>query len=124
MNEIELVKQGYEAFSSGDMQRLGKLMAEDVKFTVNGDLPHDGAHTGMSEIIANCFSKIAESWSEFKVLPENYYQSGNTVFVTVDIIAGKTKSKGVHMFVIENEKVVSFHGFEDNDQMRKGLKAA
>jgi hypothetical protein len=48
----DLVRQGYDAFSSGDMDTLGKLMTPDVVHSVPGDNPTSGEHKGQDEVFA------------------------------------------------------------------------
>jgi uncharacterized protein len=48
----ELVRKGYAAFSSGDMETLGQLMAPDVVHAVPGDSLISGEHKGQDEVFA------------------------------------------------------------------------
>jgi ketosteroid isomerase-like protein len=48
----DLVRRGYEAFSSGDMETLGGLMTPDVVHSVPGDNLTSGEHKGQDEVFA------------------------------------------------------------------------
>jgi ketosteroid isomerase-like protein len=48
----DLVRQGYDAFSSGDMDTLGKLMTPDVVHSVPGESLISGEHKGQDEVFA------------------------------------------------------------------------
>jgi uncharacterized protein (TIGR02246 family) len=48
----DLVREGYAAFSAGDLERLGELMAPDVVHTVPGDNPTSGEHKGQEAVFA------------------------------------------------------------------------
>jgi len=46
----EIVRKGYDAFTSGDMETLGQLMTPDVVHSVPGDNPTSGEHKGQDEV--------------------------------------------------------------------------
>ncbi|MFO7592086.1 MAG: nuclear transport factor 2 family protein [Acidimicrobiia bacterium] len=46
----ELVRKGYAAFSSGDMETLGSIMAPDVVHAVPGNNLTSGEHTGQEAV--------------------------------------------------------------------------
>lgn len=48
----DLVRKGYDAFTSGDMDALGKMMTPDVVHSVPGDNPTAGEHKGQDEVFA------------------------------------------------------------------------
>lgn len=46
----DLVRKGYAAFSSGDMETLGQLMTPDVVHAVPGNNLTSGEHTGQEAV--------------------------------------------------------------------------
>jgi hypothetical protein len=46
----DIVRQGYAAFTSGDMEALGALMTPDVVHSVPGNNPTAGEHKGQDEV--------------------------------------------------------------------------
>jgi uncharacterized protein len=56
---IEVWEQVYATFTTGDMDRLGKLIAPDVVWRVPGDNLISGTYTSR-EAIFGCFNKIYE----------------------------------------------------------------
>lgn len=56
---IEVFKQVYEAFTTGDMDRLAELIAPDVVWHVPGTNLISGEYTSR-EAIFGCFNKIFE----------------------------------------------------------------
>jgi hypothetical protein len=62
-----LLKQGYEAFSQGDMATITSLFAEDVVWHAFGSNPLAGVHRGRDAVFA-IFAKTAElSGGTFKI---------------------------------------------------------
>lgn len=48
----DLVRKGYAAFSSGDMETLGSIMTPDVVHAVPGNNLTSGEHTGQVDVFA------------------------------------------------------------------------
>jgi ketosteroid isomerase-like protein len=54
----ELVRRGFDAFSSGDMDTLGQVLAQDVVYHVPGRSPLAGDYRGQEEVIGRFFARI------------------------------------------------------------------
>jgi ketosteroid isomerase-like protein len=50
-SDVDLVRQGYEAFRAGDTQRMDQLLADDVVWHVGGRSKLSGTHTGKQEVM-------------------------------------------------------------------------
>src|SRR5438309_2047225 len=50
---VELVRQGYEAFANGDMAWMSENLAEDVKWHTPGNNPGAGDYVGREAVIAS-----------------------------------------------------------------------
>ena len=48
----QLVRDGYDAFSSGDMEKLGKLFKDDAVHSVPGDNQITGDYKGVDNVLA------------------------------------------------------------------------
>jgi ketosteroid isomerase-like protein len=47
----DVVRQGYDAFGAGDMERLSSLMTPDVVHSVPGNNPITGDYKGIDEVL-------------------------------------------------------------------------
>ena len=47
-----IVREGFEAFQRGDMDKIRSLMADDMEWTVLGNNPTTGVYRGKAEIIS------------------------------------------------------------------------
>ena len=56
---VELTRQGYEAFAKGDMATLSGLMADDVTWHVEGAGPLSGTYRGREDVFG-FFGRLAE----------------------------------------------------------------
>jgi uncharacterized protein len=80
----DIVRQGYKAFSSGDMDTLGSLYTDDVVQSMGGNNQFSGEHKGRDKVLA-LYGGLFEA-------------SGGTF--SVDLKSVETKG----------DKVVSVHG--------------
>ena len=69
-----IVTKAYATFASGDTDAWAALHADDLVFTVFGDIATSGRHVGPQAVIENVFGPIASS------LANIYYHSQNYVF--------------------------------------------
>jgi uncharacterized protein len=56
---VELARQGYEAFAKGDMATLSELIAADVVWHVEGAGPLSGTYRGRDEVFG-FFGRLAQ----------------------------------------------------------------
>jgi ketosteroid isomerase-like protein len=110
----DLIRKGYEAFSSGNLQALDDLFAEDILWHVGGRSSLAGDYKGRQEVYG-FFGKLAEG-------------SGGTLRLEIhDVLAndqhgvalvhssgqreGRTLSdNALHVFELEDGKVKEFWG--------------
>lgn len=113
MANTDTLKEGYEAFGSGDVQKATENFADDVRWEgSNSDrIPGSGTYTGPEEIIQKAWAVIPENFEEFNLEPDEFIEDGDTVVVLGHSTA-KTKSTGkdikvpfVHVWRFEGGKV-------------------
>jgi ketosteroid isomerase-like protein len=123
MSNVDEARAAYEAFSTGDMERLSEGFAEDAEWLTSDELPLGGLTSGREAILAN-FAQIPNYWSEFKVEPTRFLDCGDAVVVTGTQSAtgkgGSFEAPFVHVMEFRDGKVVrgEFHG-----DSAKALKA-
>ena len=112
-----VVKQAYETFGSGDTEAWSALHADDLVFTVFGNIATSGIHIGPDAVIKNVFEPIAVHWPKFTISHKAMYSDGNMVFVHSDMTADGLDTETMHMFKVENGIIQSFTAFDDTDSM-------
>ena len=112
-----VVKQAYETFGSGDTEAWSALHADDLVFTVFGNIATSGIHIGPDAVIKNVFEPIAVHWPKFTITHKAMYSDGNMVFVHSDMKADGLDTETMHMFKVENGIIQSFTAFDDTDSM-------
>ena len=112
-----VIKQAYETFGSGDTEAWSALHADDLVFTVFGNIATSGIHIGPDAVIKNVFEPIAVHWPKFTITHKAMYSDGNMVFVHSDMTADGLDTETMHMFKVENGIIQSFTAFDDTDSM-------
>ena len=112
-----VVKQAYATFASGDTEAWAALHADDLIFTVFGDIPTSGKHVGPSAVIKNVFEPIAVHWPNFNIQHKAIYSDGNMVFVHSDMTADGLDTETLHMFRVEGGIIQNFTAFDDTGSM-------
>ena len=112
-----VVKQAYETFGSCDTEAWAALHADDLVFTVFGNIATSGIHIGPDAVIKNVFEPIAVHWPKFTITHKAMYSDGNMVFVHSDMTADGLDTETMHMFKVEDGIIQSFTAFDDTDSM-------
>jgi uncharacterized protein len=108
MSNIDTARAAYDAFSSGDMDALREMFAEDAEWVTSDELPLGGRTRGREAIMDN-FAQIPNYWSEFSVEPDQFIDGGDDVVVhgtqraTGD--GGSFESPFLHLMHFEGGKV-------------------
>lgn len=89
---IEAARAGYTAFQQGDMAAWAETQASDVVWIASKSLPYVGTYYGPQAVMDNVFAPIVELWPDFEVEAIEYKASGNTVYVSTRIRAGRAVS--------------------------------
>jgi len=120
-----VVHQLYEAFGSGDMAALERLIAPDATWTYHGPaskLPFGGTRYGPAGV-ADFFAKVDETLEHPVATQFDYIVTGDRVAVpgteesTVRATGIRYKADCVHVFKIRNGKIVSFEEFIDSGKV-------
>ena len=116
-----VVKKAYETFAAGDTEAWAALHADDLTFTVFGNIPTTGKHIGTDAVIENVFKPIPTHWPNFNIKHKAIYSDGNMVFVHSEMTADGLNTETLHMFSVENGIIQSFTAFDDTGLMADAL---
>tara|TARA_A100001011_G_scaffold369159_1_gene424207 strand:- start:1898 stop:2341 length:444 start_codon:yes stop_codon:yes gene_type:complete len=116
-----VVKKAYETFAAGDTEAWAALHADDLTFTVFGNIPTTGKHIGTEDVIKKVFEPIPTHWPNFNIKHKAIYSDGNMVFVHSEMTADGLNTETLHMFRVENGVIQSFTAFDDTGSMADAL---
>lgn len=75
--DVTLVREGYEAFSKGDVGTLTRLIAEDAVQHVGGEHPLAGDYKGREQILAHYGQLAEQSGGSFRVELQQLFTDGH-----------------------------------------------
>ena len=117
MDNVELVKQGYQYFAEGNVEAVLELFHPEMEWNECKGLPYisgDGLFIGPNAVVQNVFAKIPENMDDFQVDIQELFGSGDRV-VMVGHYKGVWKETGkefkanaTHVWTVKDEKATHF----------------
>jgi ketosteroid isomerase-like protein len=120
---ISIIKQGYEAFVSGDMDTLMSLWSDDIEWIQPGESTISGTFRGKDQL-REFLMRFAEKSPT--VTPKRYLADGDTVVVISEGTIGGESSDHVGVYTLRDGKGVRVQVFGDTAMMERhyGVKHA
>jgi uncharacterized protein len=113
---VQVLRDGYAAFARQDVPAVLAAFDEGIQWNVPGSLPFGGTFHG-HEGVMRFFGKLAESWQDLSVEPEEFIDAGDTVVVVARDrgtgVGGALETQTVHLWRMRDGKAVSFTEFTD-----------
>ena len=131
MAHTDTLKEGYEAFASGDVQKATENFADDVRWEGSSSdrIPGNGTYTGKDEIVQNAWAALPENFDDFRLTPDEFIEQGDTV-VVLGHSEAKAKATGrevkapfVHIWRFEGDKVKRAQVLTDTAVIAEALEA-
>ena len=126
---VNLVRQGYDAFNRGDIDTVMGIMAPDIEWQepdVEG-LPDRGTHHGSEAVANDVFGSVAEHWDDFQAVAEEFLDAGERVIVLGHFrVRGKATGRSVdapyaHVWTLRDGKAVHFRNYMDTATFLRSL---
>jgi ketosteroid isomerase-like protein len=126
MNEqanISLLKQAYDAYGQGDIQRLLGMLAQDIDWDMPDieGIPFAGKRHGVDQV-ADFFRILAECQEPREFRPDQFIAQGDQVVVlghgtfAVKATGAEFSSDWCHVFRVSGGKIASFKEYDDTHQ--------
>jgi ketosteroid isomerase-like protein len=117
MDNVELVKQGYQHFAEGNIEAVLELFHPEMEWDECTGFPYitgNGLFVGPNEVVQNVFAKIPENMDGFHVDARELFGSGDKV-VMVGHYKGVWKETGkefkanaTHVWTVKDGKATHF----------------
>ena len=117
MDNVELVKQGYQHFAEGNIEAVLELFHPELEWDECQGFPYisgNGIFIGPNEVVQNVFAKIPENIDGFNVDVRELFGSGDRV-VMVGHYKGTWKATGkefkanaTHVWTLKDGKATHF----------------
>jgi ketosteroid isomerase-like protein len=127
---ISLLKQAYDAYDKGDIQRLLSMCAQDIEWDlpeVEG-IPFTGKRHGLNQV-ADFFRILAECQEPREFKPDQFIGQDDQVAVlghaTFAVKASGAEFSGdwYHVFRIAGGKIASFKEYDDTHRAAQAYQA-
>jgi ketosteroid isomerase-like protein len=125
-SNVELVRQGYEAFNRGDMDAAFANFDPEIEWITAPRTPFAGTYRGPEEI-RRLIRDQREVFGEIRMEPYELFENGDLVVAFVRQRAtGKASGAAIeivvgHLWTLRDGKAVRFEGFPERE---KALEAA
>ena len=93
--DVERVREGYEAFNRGDLDVAVGDMDPDIEWHVMGDLPEGETYRG-HEGVRRFWETWQEAFEDFHVEPEELIDAGDKVVVVIKV-SGRGRGSGAQV---------------------------
>lgn len=122
---VEIIQDMYDAFSSGDVPSVLAKMSPDIVWNEAENFPYaDGnPYIGPDAIVEGVFARIGQDWDGFELADQNLYSvEDNMVLVTgryrgTHLQTGKSmNAQHVHLWWLEDGMVTRFQQYADTKQ--------
>jgi len=91
---VDLVRQAYEAWNRGDLDAAFGFLDPDVEVSVPPDFPETGTFHGRAEIRRWVENELVAALEEVRAEPERFFDAGDQVVVFVRY-SGRGKESGL-----------------------------
>ena|SRR5947209_9237013 len=121
----DLIKRGYEAFNSGDVETLSEVFADDIRWEgPNAEgVPMSGVHEGKDAVL-QALGQISENFEKFSVSPDELVEEGDTVVVLSHLEAKartgtEVKLPGAEVFRVSDGKIKRVQSLADTAELQR-----
>jgi uncharacterized protein len=132
MNNVQLLKNLYDAFGRGDIPTVLGAMSPDIRWHEaegNPYMPSGEPWVGPDAVLNNLFMKLGAEWDGFAVHPRQFHDAGDSVIVEGRYI-GTYKATGrsadmqfCHVWDIADGKVSRFQQHVDTAKFQDVMGA-
>ena len=132
MENVNLLKDLYEAFGRGDIPTVLGAMSPQIRWyeaESNPYMPSGEAWVGPDAVLHNLFVKLGTEWDGFTVHPKSFHEAGNSVIVEARY-SGTYKATGksmdtqvCHIWGVKDGKLTRFQQFVDTAKLQVVMEA-
>lgn len=126
-DRLEVVREIYDAFGSGDMDRVAALIARTEWEEAEG-MPYGGRYRGAEEVFQNVFARIAADVEGFTARPDELLPAGDDRVLGIGRYRGKGRGGEVdvafaHLWTVRDGEIVKFVQYADSHKYRQAVGA-
>jgi uncharacterized protein len=125
---VDALRNGYEAFASGDIDAAFQNFADDIVWRGNSDLvPAGGTYNGIDEIKNKWLPEFAANFQDFRQSADELLDCGDWVVALgtsrATVAGQEIKSSFCHLWKYSDGKIVEARFFGDSAPVFQALQA-
>jgi ketosteroid isomerase-like protein len=121
VNEVDAVREAYEAFTRGDLEAVLGLLHPEIVWEQAQGLPHGGTYNGVDEVRSSVFAPLHRDWWEaFDAEPHEMLGTTEGTVVVLGRYTGVARRTGkrldvpfVHVWSLDGGRATRFRQFLD-----------
>lgn len=122
MAAATVIRSLYEAFATGDMDRLSTLLGDTHWVEARGG-PYGGLYQGFADIGANVFGPIGAEVQDFTAIPDELLEIGEDRVLALGTYRGTTEAGPLairfgHLWTVKGGRMSHFEQFTDTHEWR------
>lgn len=126
-DRLDVIRDIYAAFGSGDMDRVSGLIAQTEWEETDG-MPYGGRYRGAQEVFQNVFARIAADVENFSARPDEILPAGEDRVLAIGRYSGKGRNGDVdvafaHLWTVREGEIVKFVQYADSHKYRAAVGA-
>ncbi len=119
MNNLDLVKRLYTAFSQRDADKIREIFHPDIEWIQNEGFPNGGRHVGADTVLNEVFAKFRTDWDSWRAVVHEWLDTGDAI-VALGEYRGKHKVTGksavavfAHVYDCRDNRIIRFRQYTD-----------
>jgi ketosteroid isomerase-like protein len=132
VSNVQLISDVYDAMGRGDVAHLVGAMDPQIEWREAEGSPYEssgGPLIGTDAIFENVFIRFVTEWDGFAFRPERFHDAGATVIVegrytgTHNATGKDLDAQVCHVWMVRDDKIVSFQQYVDTGHWRDVVSA-
>jgi ketosteroid isomerase-like protein len=127
---LDVIRATYEGSSEDNGKHLREALLPDATWTEAAGFPYAGTYTGVDEIVANVFRRLATEWIGYRADVHTYLADGDRV-AAFGVYSGVYRETGkamsatfAHLYLLKGGKIVSMEQYVDTAVVRQAMQGA
>ncbi|MEE8104816.1 MAG: nuclear transport factor 2 family protein [Planctomycetota bacterium] len=127
MNNLETVRELYEAFEEKDAERVRAVLHRDVEWIQCAGFPGGDHRRGADAVIDKVFGGLRSEWEGFSAPIDEFVDGGRTVVVLGKYV-GRHRETGrdmtavfAHVYEVDDGRITRFRQYTDTAEMVRAM---
>ncbi len=130
-SNLQIVSDMYNSFATGDIPAVLAGMSPNIEWneSENSAYADGNPYVGPDAVLNGVFKKLGTEWEYWKLKDQVFYEAQNGEIIVTGRYNAKYKETGkeinaqfVHIFWIENGKVIKFQQYADTHQVNAAMQ--